>query len=435
MLVFSEKISNRLIYTLDFIFKDYLNTSYELTDEKNKFLNYNGVKICYGSKNLGETFFIYAESLLFETGIQNLDVIVGEIDSTQVLFPVNAEHTDLPFDVFAAVFYLLSRYEEYLFRFNKKQYRFPASESIAYKNNFLNVPIVHIWIEQLTQAIRQKFPDFNFKFPAYQFLPSFDVDNAYAYLHKGFWRTVGATAKSALLFRITDYFDRWLTFFGAQKDKYDAYDYIEQIIAENNLQPIWFFLLGDYGKFDKNISPDTPAFRKLILNLSRKFQVGIHPSFASNDKQGQLSTEIHRLEEITGEKVFRSRQHFLRIKLPDTYRSLLDAGIREDYSMGYAEEPGFRAGVALPFYFFDLEQNTQTTLKIIPFQVMDVSLRRYKKYNTEVSKDVIMQLIDITKQYHGTFVSLWHNESLGTDKYWNNWRYVFEWMVKYAREK
>ncbi|MCD6366744.1 MAG: polysaccharide deacetylase family protein [Bacteroidales bacterium] len=435
MLIFSERITNRLVFTLDFIFNNYLNTSYELTDEKEKFLNYNGAKICYGNENFGDTFFISAENLLFESNIHSFNVTVGEIDGTKVLFLTNDENTDLPFDVFAAIFYLLSRYEEYLYHFDKNEYRFPANESLAYRNNFLNIPIIHIWVEWLAEVLHQKFPELQFKFPCYQFLPSFDVDNAYAYLYKGFWRTVGATARAALLFRLSDYFDRWLTFFGAQKDKYDAYEYIGQIIAENNLQPIWFFLLGDYGKFDKNISHNTQEFRKLISDLSQRFQVGIHPSFASNDNQEQLPVEIHRLEEITGKKVYQSRQHFLRMKLPDTYRNLLDAGIREDYSMGYAEELGFRAGVARPFYFFDLEKNIQTSLKIIPFQVMDVSLRRYKKYSIEESKETTKQLIDVTKQYHGTFVSLWHNESLGTDKYWTGWKSVFEWMVKYAGEE
>jgi len=434
LLIFSEQISNRLTYTLDFIFKDYLKVEYALTDDKNKFRKYNKAKIFYGEDNTIDAFVIPAEKLLFETDVHPCKVSVEEIGGVKVLFPANSKKADFPFDIFAAVFYQLSRYEEYNYKFSKNQFRFPAAESIAYKHQFLNLPIVHIWIEELVKAIKNKFPEFEFSHPQYKFLPTFDIDNAYAYLYKSFWRTVGATAKSVFLFRFSDYFDRWLTFFGIQQDKYDSYDYIKQIVDENNLQPVWFFLLGNYGKFDKNIKHNRLEFKKLISALSQKYQTGIHPSFTSNDKKEQLSTEIYRLEQITGKKVNKSRQHFLRMQLPGTYRQLIEAGITEDYSLGYAEELGFRAGVAVPFYFFDIEQDKKTNLKIIPFQMMDVTLRRYKQYTIEESQNVLKSLIKITQKYHGTFVSLWHNESLGTDKYWMGWRSVFVTMVKCAKE-
>ncbi len=434
MLIFSEKISNRLLYTFEFIFNDYLNIEFELTDNKDKFLNYQGIRICYGNKPIGKTFFIFSEKLLFETGIYPMDVLVQEIDGIKVLFPSTHTGISFPFDIFSAVFYQLSRYEEYLFQFKKNQYRFPANESLAYRYHFLNIPVVHVWIEMLAQAIEKEFPEFEYNVPKFSFFPTFDVDNAYAYKFKGFLRTVGATVKSALLFRIQDYFDRWLTLFGIQKDKYDSYEYIEQIINEKELKPVWFFLLGNYGRFDKNISFKNVEFRELILHISKNFPIGIHPSFSSNDKEEQLSTEIRRLEQIIGKKVNQSRQHFLRMKLSETYNKLIDTGIMEDYSMGYAEETGYRAGVAIPFFFFDLEQNDKTNLKIIPFQMMDITLRNYKQYDSEKSKEIIKSLIDITKKYHGTFVSLWHNESLGTDKYWKNWRSVFEFMVSYGKD-
>jgi len=434
LLIFSKQISNRLTYTLDFIFKDYLKVEYELTNNKIKFRDYDKIKILYGDNCSVDAFVIPADNLLFETDIHPLKLTVEEINGNKVLFPANSQKTNFPFDIFAAVFYQLSRYEEYHYNLGKNQFHFPAVESIAYKNQFLNLPIVHIWIEELAKTIKNKFPEFEFSYPQYSFLPTFDIDNAYAYLYKGFWRTVGATVKSAILFRLSDYFARWFTLFHVQKDKYDSYAYIKQLIDENDFQPIWFILLGDYGKFDKNISYRNLEFRNLILELSQKYQIGIHPSFASNDVKEQLSTEIHRLEQMVGKKINKSRQHFLRMKLPVTYRKLIEAGITEDYSLGYAEEIGFRAGVALPFYFFDIEQNKKTNLKIIPFQTMDVTLRRYKQYSIEESKNVLETLIKITRKYHGTFVSLWHNESLGMDNYWMGWKSVFEKMLKCAKE-
>jgi len=434
VLVFSENITSRLLFTLDFIFKEYLHISYEITSDRQKFIYSHDVKICYGTTRLKDAFFIYAENLLSETTIHTIDVRVKETDDIPILFPVNNKTSDFPFDIFSAIFYLLSRYEEYVFKYAVGQYRFPANQSIAYRYHFLNKPIIHIWIEKLAFALKRQFPSFSFTFPQYNFLLSFDIDNAYAYRHKNWWRTAGATIKSLLLLKIDDSFERWLSILNIKKDKYDSYAYIERVLP-TEIKSVWFFLLGNYGKFDKNISYKNRALRRLISDLSQKYQVGIHPSFASNNNKKLLTDEIHRLQQITGKPVIQSRQHFLRMKLPDTYRNLADNGIQEDYSMGYAEEFGFRAGTSQPFYFFDLEKNMCTKLKIFPFQIMDVTMRRYKKYSIEKSKQVLNTLIDTTRIYHGNFISLWHNESLGTDKYWNGWRALFEWMIIKAAKK
>ena len=105
MLVFSEKITNRLIFTLDFIFKDYLNIPYELTDEKNKFLNYHDAKISYDDKWVGEGFFIQAGRLLFETDVHPFEITVHEVNGTKVLFHTENQNANLPFDILSAVFF------------------------------------------------------------------------------------------------------------------------------------------------------------------------------------------------------------------------------------------------------------------------------------------------------------------------------------------
>ena len=50
--------------------------------------------------------------------------------------------------------------------------------------------------------------------------------------------------------------------------------------------------------------------------------------------------------------------------MPQSYLDINNAGILEDYSMGYPEEPGFRAGIARPFYFYNISEDKQTNLKI-----------------------------------------------------------------------
>ena len=67
-----------------------------------------------------------------------------------------------------------------------------------------------------------------------------------------------------------------------------------------------------------------------------------------------LKKEKMRLENIINTPVTFSRQHFLRLSIPETYQNLIDLDIEEDYTMGYAKYAGFRASTCTPFYFFDL---------------------------------------------------------------------------------
>ena len=127
-------------------------------------------------------------------------------------------------------------------------------------------------------------------------------------------------------------------------------------------------------------------------------------------------------------QITKSRQHFLRLKFPDTYRQLLNAGILEDYTMGYASNPGFRAGICTPYFFYDLKKETTTNLVILPFQIMDVTLKDYMKLSpAEALKEIEMLMMEV-KQVNGTFVSIWHNETITNSGVWEGYREVFEKM-------
>ena len=219
---------------------------------------------------------------------------------------------------------------------------------------------------------------------------------------------------------------------GSTKDPYDTYDFLNSVFKGNEKNVYFFFLLGDYSRFDKNVSYKNRHFRKLIQKIKEKYAVGIHPSFLSDKKKESknLKFEIQRLKEITGSKVKKSRQHFLQLSFPETYRRLIKAGIDEDFTMGYPSQTGFRAGICTPFYFYDLEKETTTNLKIVPFQVMDVTLRDYMKLTPEQATNEIERLMTEVKNVGGTFVSIWHNETVSNLGSWKGFREVFEKMNK-----
>jgi hypothetical protein len=121
------------------------------------------------------------------------------------------------------------------------------------------------------------------------------------------------------------------------------------------------------------------------------------------------------------------------IEMPDTYEKLIKSGISKDFSMGYSSHPGFRASYCLPFSFFNLKTNMETSLTIIPFAFMDVCFRDNQKNGKEKALIEIKKIISSIKKVNGMFVSLWHNETLADDKNAIGWRYIFEKMLEETR--
>ena len=217
---------------------------------------------------------------------------------------------------------------------------------------------------------------------------------------------------------------------GKEQDPYDTFEYQHKIHKQYQISPIYFFLLGDYGVNDKNTPVKNKTFQSLIKSIADYSEVGIHPSYASNSNIETLTKEIKRLQEITHRNTSKSRQHFLKLNLPNTYRNLIDNDIKADYTMGYAEQAGFRASICSPFYFYDLDVETETKLLILPFTTMEATYQYYKKSTPEEASAHISKLMDIVKSVNGTFISVWHNESLCEEGIWKGWKIVYEKMLK-----
>ena len=185
VLVYSHKITNRINYIFQLIFRDILNVEVQLTSNVEDFENHSGVKFSYGKNPLNDELFFGAEHLLFERGIKYYDLSFIEFDSLPAFFPVYHKNSVLPFDVFSAAFYLVSRYEEYL-PYRKDEYgRFSANESIAFQKGFLLKPVVNIWAYQIGNILKEKFLGFEFSGHKYNFIPTIDIDAAWSYKQKG----------------------------------------------------------------------------------------------------------------------------------------------------------------------------------------------------------------------------------------------------------
>ena len=431
ILIYTHKITPRLKYIFKHIFTRTLLISVDFTSKVEDFVAHNGPKITYGKAPLGNEFFVKSKNLLFEQGVNDLEISIQKWDEVPCFFRAGTKST-IPFDIFAASFYLISRYEEYLPHVKDIHGRYTAEQSIAYKHGFLEKPVIDIWAYKLLDVIKEKFPDYEYQQRNYEFISTLDIDNAYAYKYKSLVRNVGGFVKDLVNFRLLNVWDRFAVSVKIKKDPFDTFDKILRIKKEKNIKTIIFFLIGDYTTFDTNVSASKTKYRLLIKEMLDYAKVGLHPSYFTMKNPALLKKEKQRLEDIINTAILKSRQHYLRFNLPETYQNLIDLEVAEDYSMGYASNVGFRASTCTPFYFYDLDFEIQTPLKIFPFALMDTTLNDYMKLTPKQSLGRIRDLKNEVKAVNGTFITLFHNESLSGYKRWKGWSRLYDSMIKIA---
>jgi hypothetical protein len=429
VILFSEKLSPRLLYIADFIGKQLFDLPIRVTTNKEEFRSYNGPRINYSNAPISDPeYFMVPHTLLFEKGIGTQSIECFEWKGLKAFFKTAG---DLSFDIFAASLYLLSRYEEYLPHQKDEYGRFHYKNSLAYTEDFLQQPLINKWITFFKDSLREKFPSICFHTSLFNFQPTYDIDEAWAYKNKSIVRNIGGIFKDILKGRLSNVADRIKVLRGKQEDPYAAYEWMNELHSSYELKPKYFFLVTfKNGKYDKGILSNNKNFRELIARHSAKYDTGIHPSWQSGDKSSLLKKEITELENITGKSPRASRQHYIRMTLPQTYRELIAAGIKEDYSMGYGSINGFRASVASTFYWFDLQQEETTELVIHPFCFMDANSFFEQKYGPSQALEEMRYFYKQIKDVNGTMITIWHNTFLGTAHLFKGWKEVYEAFIK-----
>ena len=434
MLVLVPKVTGRVMYVFDLMLKQLLGLDFDFTTDEEQFKAYDGPKLHYGTQRLGDEPFVKAVDLLFERHIYEQSIRTVDFEGTVAPFAVYGNGNLMPFDVFAASFFLVSRYEEYLSQVRDQYGRFRAESTWMYENGMLQKPLVNIWDMALGKRLQDAYPKQPVKTPKFEFVPTYDVDAAWAYKHKGLYRTLGGFVKDFSAHDREQFNERYKVLRGKRHDPFDSFDFQFELQKEFKLKPIYFILCGDYDTNDKNISIRKPAFQALIKRLGDYADVGIHPSFSSYLNIDKLRNEIDRLSEVLHRPLTKSRQHFLRMNLPRSYQKLIELDISDDYTMGFASQAGFRAGIASTFRYYDLENDMVTNLRVHPFALMDGTMRDYLNLDVEASLTLAKQLVDEVKAVGGTFIYLTHNETLGGEKRWVGWPEMYRQLLEYITQ-
>ncbi|QHI36540.1 hypothetical protein IMCC3317_19030 [Kordia antarctica] len=403
LLVYTQKITPRLRYTFKHLLTRILGIPVDFTTKIETFIAHNEVKMSYAKQPLGDEFFVRSQDLLFEQGIGEIDITIQQWDKTPCLFPTG-EKSMIPFDIFAASFYLLSRYEEYLPYVKDEHGRYTAAESLAFKNDFLTTPVVDIWCQKFKKIFLEAFPTIVPEERKFSYTPVINIPVAYAYKKRGMIRVLGGFVTDIVRFKFSRFIDRFAVLLGMKEDPYDNFEAFIALHKKYRTKAYYFFQIGNYSTHDHNISIYKNEFIRLIKNVSDYSKIGLLASYESFTDIEKLKVEKKRLNTTINKPVKRARQHFNKLNVPQFYRNLIDLEFTEDYSMGYRNTNGFRAGTCSPFYFYDIGMEIQTPLKIHPF-CMEYS----GELNAEVFTSEIMKMLAEVQKVNGTFIPVFHN--------------------------
>lgn len=421
--IYISELNNRIHFLFKHVFK-IIGLRVTFTNDKESFKYCVAPKLNYSIERITDELFIKPHGLLYEKGLRKVFVKLDYYKNLPVLFSSNGE-SDFPFDIFSAIFYLITRYEEYLPFEPDKHGRFQPHESIAYKYNFIEEPIVEKWIELFKNFLQKRFTQFEFNKTPGNYLPTIDVDAAFSYRNKGFLLGTAVILRDLFKGKGHQLINRLKVLTNLSADPFDNFDFLWKNFKKSEKKPVVFFLSGNRGKYDKNISLNTKSMRNIIQQVSKYADIGIHPSYASNSSFTLLEKEKKNLENITKNSVIRCRQHYIILNFPRTYQNLIKLGISEDYTMGYAAINGFRAGTCTPYNYYDLSKDKETCLKVFPFQAMDATFRTYLKQKPTEAEKKIFELYNKVKAVNGTFIMIWHNDTFEPTDDGKEWTRVF----------
>ncbi|MDR1879087.1 MAG: polysaccharide deacetylase family protein [Bacteroidales bacterium] len=433
ILIYSKTQTERLRYITRHIFDRYLGIPSRICTDSSVFELSKETKLNYSDTEMETVPCIVPHSLLFETDIRPQKVEISICEDMPVCFADQQTKDAFPFDVFAACFFFLSRYEEYLPYKEDEHQRYDGSNSLAVQHHFLHLCVVDCWIRKLSMFLKTHYPNIVFAERKFTFIPTSDIDMAYAYRHKGFLRNMASYVRSAMRLDVKQIVRQTKVLLRCKKDPYDTFDYLSGLHRLYGLNPCYFFLLAKRrSAYDKNTHRSNKSFRRLIRSLSNSCDIGLHTSYYVKDDPDRIDDELSYLRDILCEFPVKNRHHYLRFSLPESYRLLESRGIKEEYSMGYVNSLGFRAGTCTPFLFFDLEQNRSSNMQIYPLLGMENALRHIPEATQIV--DAFIPYIEEVRRYQGVLITLFHNQSFGDGKDGKKWRTAYEQLLKYIHQ-
>ena len=353
---------------------------------------------------------------------------------------LGSDYVSTEIDILGSCFFMLTRYEEYIIPDKDQFGRFPAASSVACKHSFIHRPIVNEYVELLWACMTYLWPNLKRTKKEFKITPTHDMDRPFQFTNKK-WTTIlkhvieqaiirGKPNEAMCYFKSA--FQSKVS--SGADDPYNTITYLLNQSAKRKLCSEFYFLVQttDHEKDGDYSLKDVPITRLMGLIHSNSQLIGLHPSYNSYLSETQIVKELSLLREHSrslgiDQPIWGGRQHYLRMKIPETIRHLNNAGINYDSTIYYAEKPGFRLGCCFEFPLFDVNQRETLSIVERPLILMDSSFLDggYQELTLPQKKQQIKSLKDSCKKYQGNFMLLWHNSNLTTPEL----RHLYEYAL------
>jgi hypothetical protein len=328
---------------------------------------------------------------------------------------------------------LISRYEEVVTRAQDEHGRFPAEQSLAGQEGFLDRPLVDEYVELLWWLMQQQWPQLERKQNQYRLCLSHDVDTPYHVVDRSPLEVAAGAAADVVFGRgvhsAAGRLRNALRVYreGETADPYNTFSFIMSTSEEHSVASAFYFITRRVlGRLDGTSRFSSPKIVDLIREIhDRGHEVGIHPGYSTYRDSEEIATDFRLLREQCDrlgvrQESWGGRQHYLRWKNPTTWAAWEQAGLDYDSTVGFAEHVGFRCGTCREFSAFDLRARSPLRLRERPLVAMDRSLFDYMRLGRDQAFDTVKRLSDVCRIYGGNFTLLWHNNMLAEadDKAW-----------------
>jgi len=337
-------------------------------------------------------------------------------------------------DIFASAFFMLSRWEEHANNQTDSHQRFPADQSLAYKYDFLDRPVVNEYIELFKSLVHQLCPTVRSKQRSFNFSNTHDIDKLELFesARDFFLKPI----KASILRKDPSIFLHqaklaWNAAHGT--DPFFNFSYLMDVSESANITSHFYFMAANTRSvYDNGYDISDPRLKDIFKEIkSRGHKIGFHPSYYTFKNTKLFSEEKTRLQIATATEISTGRQHYLRFSAPQTWQLWEDNGMTESSTISYSGYSGFRCGICYQFPVFNFLTKKQLKLNEKPLTAMEASIAKNGSTARASLSKYLSQSIEQVKRYEGDYVLLWHNSSF---KYsvWKQYEGAFEQTIDTA---
>ena len=428
LLVYTYKITPRLNYVFKHIFENMLNIPVSFTPSVDIFVAHSGPKLSYSKKPLADEFHITSHSLLFEQGVQVQEINLEKWNGIPIFFK-NEIQSHIPYDIFATSFYMLSRYEEFLPHIKTTDGYFDPDRSLSGINNFIELPVVDLWVKEFKLSLSKVFNKIQFE-NSYKAKKQIliDVQLPFRYKNHSLLMMIGHFFQSIWKLNLFNLFEQILVLLRIKKDPFESFSNWRKLFQNTTIKTKVFFLYSESSSFESTVSIFNLAYIKIIKSIGDSFSLGLLVSVKSQLEPSLfLNKEKINFNKLTLRPVTDVRMSHGIQNVSNAYTDLVSREFMSDYSMGYKNRIGFRAGTATPFFFFNLSNEFQLPIKIFPVAATEKGLIDFKSEKAFEKLEVLYQSLPLSCS---TLVIAISNGFLSFNQEDDNWEKSFKDYIK-----